>query len=562
MAELINSIILTSGTVIKIPIFPVGDVLTQPSAYNIYTRSGGVLCEKHTTTSSGLPNYMAGSADDIVELCNILVGTRVSSLNYNNYTVGVHNFLLFFWAPDGNGNPLLSVPFEYNMGNPYPQWQQFPNAGQNVIYYNNYNADGNNFYTVAGTVSNGGAPMINIREGAAWSIDQATKAKGMRRGHTYNYTPEYFASLVASYNQRTGRNVQITAYDPSTNDDPYIIDDPSTWGGGNGSHEDPDITDKASIPALPTIGATDTGLVTMYGATNAQLQSLGGYLWSNLWDIDTNFKKLYSDPMDCLVGLSILPCTPTLGVAQNVKFGNITTNIALNVLSSQYVEVDCGSVAIKEYIGCFLDYSPYVNISIYLPYVGYRELSPDDVMNDTVHVVYHVDCLTGACTAMLETANKGLLYSYNGSCSCNVPLTAINYSGAIQNAVSAVGAGLTTVAGAATGAAPIAAMGAVSMLSNAANTAINSKPTVQRSGAMGGAAGLMSNQKPMLVITRPRKCVPDKLNKFIGLTTHVTMNLSQCKGFTQIELIHLDNVPCTDDERDELLTLLTQGVIF
>ena len=544
MAELINSIILTSGTVIKIPIFPVGEVKTLPAACDIYTRAGGVLAEKHTTAA--LPDYMVCSESDMLELANILTGLNAASVNYSSYTVGTHNFLTLYWGVTMQGEYTLGIPFNTTGSNIYAEYIANPTPSYSGRFYNNYNGNDENFYEVAARVDSVGYNLLNIRTGSPWSLDAATKHKGIPSWHTRHINSTMLASMIASYNQRTqGANVQASAYDPSTNDDPYIIDDPSTWGGGTGSHEDPDITEKASIPALPTIGAMDTGLVTMYGATNAQLQALGGYLWSNLWDIETNFKKLYSDPMDCLVGLSILPCTPSLGGAANVKFGNITTNIALNVLSSQYVEVDCGSVAVKEYIGSFLDYSPYVNISIYLPYVGYRELSPDDVMNDTIHVVYHVDCLTGACTALLETANKGLLYSYNGSCSCNVPLTAINYSGAIQNAVSAVGA-----------------MGAMSMLSNAANTAINSKPTVQRSGAMGGAAGLMSYQKPMLVITRPRKCVPDKLNKFAGLTTHVTMNLSQCKGFTQIELIHLDNVPCTDDERDELLTLLQQGVIF
>ena len=332
--------------------------------------------------------------------------------------------------------------------------------------------------------------------------------------------------------------------------------------GGDGSGDDPDEIEKMPIPDLPSLSAVNTGLVTLYTATNAQLQSLGGYLWSNLWDIETNFKKLFADPMNCLIGLSIVPVTPSAGGAQNVKFGNITTNIALNVLASQYVEVDCGSVSIREYVGSFLDYSPYVNISIYLPYVGYRELSPDDVMNDTIHVVYHVDVLSGGCCAMIETAKKGLLYSFNGSCITNVPITAINYSGAIQNAVSAVGAGLTTAAGIATGAAPLTAIGVTQMLQSASNTAMNSKPTIQRSGAMGGAAGLMSCQKPFLVITRPRMSVPDKLNKFVGLTTNVTMKLSQVKGFTQVEHVHLSGIAATEDEKDELMTLLRQGVIF
>ena len=357
-------------------------------------------------------------------------------------------------------------------------------------------------------------------------------------------------------------DIEITAFDPINNTDPYIIDDPSTFGGGDGSGEDPDAIEKMPIPDLPSLSAVDTGLVTLYTATNAQLQSLGGYLWSSLWDIETNFKKLFASPMDCIVGLSIVPVAPPAGAAQNVKFGNITTTIALNKLSSQYVEVDCGSLSVKEYVGSFLDYAPYVKLNLYLPFIGYIDLSPDDVMKDTIHVVYHVDVLSGACVAMVETGKKGLLYSYSGSCSANVPVTAINYSGAIQNAVSAVGGGLTAAAGMATGVAPLTAVGATQMLQSASNTALNSKPAIQRSGAMGGAAGLMGCQKPFLVITRPRMSVPDKLNKFAGLTTNVTMTLGKLKGFTQIEHIHLSGISATQEEKDELEKLLRQGVIF
>ena len=562
MAELINGIILSSGTVVNIPIFPTPEAKTLPAACSIYTRHGGVLCEQHSTGS--LPDYMAVTQDDMLELARIFYDYEATSVSYTVATVGAHNVQMVLWGTNANG--------EYYMINPFKRtgtahvvainYRIFPYT--NVNFWNGTDAEDHDFYTVAGQVSSYVAiPYCNVRENN-WSITIASRSKyTVPYGGGDHVTLNSLLNRIATYQELyPNSNIAISVFDPESNTDPYIIDDPSQFGGGTGAHEDPDEIEKATIPPLPSLSAVNTGLVTMYGATNAQLGALGAYLWSNLWDIDTNFKKLFADPMNCLIGLSIVPVIPSMGGAQNVRFGNIDTPIALNVLTSQYVELDCGTLSIKEYIGSFLDYSPYVNISIYLPYIGYRELSPDDVMNDTIHVVYHIDVLTGGCCAMIETGKKGLLYSFNGSCIANVPITAINYSGAIQNAVSAVGAGLTTVAGIATGAAPVAAVGAASMLSNAANTAMNSKPTIQRSGSMGGSAGIMSYQKPLLVVTRPRMSVPDKLNKFAGLTTNVTMNLSQCTGFTQVELIHLDNVPCTQAEREELLSLLKTGVIF
>lgn len=566
MPDLINSIRLSSGTVVKIPIFPVGESKNLPAAANIYTRSGGVLSEKHDTGT--LPSYMAVSPEDMLELGRIFFDVHATAVDFSTYTVGPHNVQLFIWASDANGNYYLPNPFARSSLGAHivrPNYTNFPGLSDTETYWNGTNKNGDNFYTKAAEVSSYTAiPQCNIREGGVWSIDIATRNKD-----TTPYVGGQFLSVnnvlnrLSSYKQEyPNSDVAISVYDPESNTDPYIIDDPADFGGGTGSHEDPDEIIKAEIPPLPTLSAVDTGLVTLYTATEGQLQSLGAYLWANAFDLETNFVKLFSNPMDCLIGLSIVPVTPTVAGAQNVKFGNITTPIGLQKLSSQYVEVDCGTINLKEYIGSFLDYSPYVNISLYLPYVGYRELSPDDVMNDTIHVVYHIDVLSGGCCAMIETGKKGLLYSFNGSCITNVPITAINYSGAIQNAVSAVGAGLTMAAGIATGAAPLTAMGATSMLGNAANTAVNSKPTIQRSGSMGGAAGLMSLQHPLLIITRPRQSVPAKLNKFVGLTTNVTMNLAMVKGYTVVEHVHLAGIPAMQEEKEELSRLLREGVIF
>lgn len=565
MSSIISSIVLSSGTVVNIPAFPDLWHGALPQDAIIKTRAGGICFDYF----GNILQYNMLSDEEWLELGSLLLDRHdFNVLDKNAPSTSGRRIGFLVWTySHSDGQYYLHVSLDYEGQTLILDPHQVGNS-QSQFYDSeaHYEDDWHNFYDVVrGWNRNASNNALNVRPSSAgiYSLDIASNDGSLPAMTTVSYSVSRISSNIAAYiAEHPDSEVVVIGYDPDSNDDPFIIDDPAGFGGGGGSGEDPDEIEKATIPPLPDLSAVDTGLVTLYTATNAQLQALGGYLWSNLWDIETNFKKLFADPMNCLIGLSIVPVQPTAGGAQNVKFGNINTNIALNVLSSQFVELDCGSVNIKEYIGSFLDYSPYVNISLYLPYIGYRELSPDDVMNDTIHVVYHIDVLSGGCCAMIETGKKGLLYSFNGSCITNVPITAINYSGAIQNAVSAVGAGLTTVAGIATGAAPVAAVGAASMLSSAANTAMNSKPTIQRSGSMGGSAGLMSYQKPLLVITRPRMSVPDKLNKFVGLTTNVTMKLSQVKGFTQVEHVHLSGIAATDDEKDELMTLLRQGVIF
>ena len=284
-------------------------------------------------------------------------------------------------------------------------------------------------------------------------------------------------------------------------------------------------------------------------------------MWSGAFDLVT-YKKLFSDPMQSIIGLAIVPVQPSIAGSKSVMFGTIDSGITMNYLSTNYVQMDCGSVSIDKYVGCFMDNDPYTKISIYLPFIGIRQLSADDCMGRSLHVVYNIDVLTGACACFIEVSGKGVLYSYNGICITNVPLTAVNFSGAIQNAVSAIGSAIGIAAGMATGAAPVTAMSIAGLATSAANTALNSKPQVQRSGNLGGSAGIMSIMTPYVIIERPRMSVPNKIEKYVGQTSNITMYLGDCKGFTMCDYVHLDNLNATSEEIVEIESMLRSGVIF
>jgi hypothetical protein len=266
--------------------------------------------------------------------------------------------------------------------------------------------------------------------------------------------------------------------------------------------------------------------------------------------------------MQSIIGLAIVPVAPSTAGSKSVKFGTIDSGVSMPYLSTNFVQLDCGSVALEKYVGCFMDNDPYTKISIYLPFVGIRQLSADDVIGGSIHVVYNIDVLTGACACFIEHSTRGVLYSYNGSCITNVPLTSVNFSGAIQNAVSAVGSMIGIAAGVATGAAPITAMSAVGLMTSAANTALNSKPSVQRSGNLGGSAGILSIMKPYVIIERPALSVPSNIQHYAGQTSNITMSLGACRGFTMCEFVHIDGVSATSEEITEIESLLKAGVIL
>lgn len=345
-------------------------------------------------------------------------------------------------------------------------------------------------------------------------------------------------------------------------DNPYGEGGSATVGGGDGKRGDIDAVDGTSIPNLPGLSAVDTGFISLYNPTTSQLRSLYNFLWSNQFDLNT-FKKLYADPMQCLISLGILPCVPDSSGATNIMFGNVDSGVNATELSTQFAQVSCGSVDIDKYIGSFLDYSPYVKISLFLPYIGFVHLGTDDIMGGSINVTYNIDCLSGDCVAFISHSERGVIYSYTGNCRAELPITSQNYSGFLKNYYQALtGVIPATISGASGGAAGAIAGAAGGALSVAETVLLNNKPEFQRSGSCAGASGMIGVQTPFVIIERPRFSVPDKVQKYVGQTSNITMYLGDCKGFTAVEFVHLDNLNATADEITEIENLLSRGVIF
>lgn len=336
-----------------------------------------------------------------------------------------------------------------------------------------------------------------------------------------------------------------------TDPDPYKPGGESGTGGGTGTFDG--TGDNVDIPALPTLSATDTGFITLFNPSMTQLKNLCNYMWSSGFDIAT-FKKLFADPMDCILGLSIVPVAVPNGDTSPVSVGNISTGISMTKAASQYVEVDCGTLDVKEYWGSYLDYDPFTKAEIYLPYIGTHPIAVDDIMNKSVHVVYHVDILSGACTAYVKCGNS-VLYTFIGQCSSSIPVTGNDWTNVINGVLSIAGAvGSMVATGGAS--APMA-------LETIASTAVNSmKPSVEKSGSMSGTGGMLAVQTPYLILTRPRQALPATQNKFMGYPSFITENLGELSGYTEIEYVHLENISATENELSEIENLLKGGVIF
>lgn len=348
-------------------------------------------------------------------------------------------------------------------------------------------------------------------------------------------------------------------------DDPYDGAGDSTTGGGGGTFDyDSNVPGGADDFTPPGINAVDAGFITLFNPTNYELKQLADYLWSNSFDIGTMFKKLFNDPMDIFLGLSIVPVAVPDGALRSVGIGLIDTGVTMHVAASQWVKVPCGqpvnskgqTTVVPNFSGSYLDYDPYTQIEIYLPFIGVRSLKADEVVGRSLKVTYWVDILSGACVAWIDV-NGVPLYTYMGQCATNIPISGGDWTNIINGVLSVVGG---AVGGAVKGGVGGAIAGGVAATSAVAIT--DGKISVERSGTISSSAGLLAPQKPYLVISAPRLCKPEKQNTFEGYPLYVTKVLNKCKGFTQVEKIHLKDIYGLDEELTEIVSLLKEGVII
>lgn len=316
----------------------------------------------------------------------------------------------------------------------------------------------------------------------------------------------------------------------------------------------PPATGEGGTPVVPPVTGKASALYTIYNPTLEQVNSLGAWLWSSNF-ID-QLLKLFSSPMDAIIGLHKVYATPATGAAQNIKVGYLDSGVPSKVVTEQYTTIDCGTINCYEYFGNVLDYNPYTNLRLYLPFIGIIELSNSDVMRSSINVVYHVDVLTGACLAEVKITRDGgggTLYQYAGNACTTLPISSGSYMGVISS-VSSVAT--RALAGFASG-------GALGAVASGATGVLNAQGTnVVHSGGFSGNAGAMGCKKPYLIIERPQTETADNTAKLLGYGSNLFVQLKTCKGLTKVKGVHVDAVPATKEEKRLIEEKLMSGVII
>lgn len=359
-------------------------------------------------------------------------------------------------------------------------------------------------------------------------------------------------------------------------DDPYADGGYSTQDGGGGDFDD--TSDVISVPSAPLLNLTLNGFISAYVPSITDINDLADWIWGNYDKFDSTkvLGKIFTEPMESILSLHMLPYTPGSSTAIPVTIGNFATGLSMKPLLTQFEDIPCGSLTFTEFWGNYLDYNPFTKIILCLPYVGQVDLDPDEVMGKTVDVLYRVDNLTGAFVCFVYIDGDKILGQYSGSCILTVPVTAGSYA-ALNAAVLSIAATAAGGFGGAVGSAigggyggMLAAkeglkLGAGALgetMSSAAGNVNGMKLKVSHSGGLTGASGFMGAQTPYAIIHRPRQSVPENFNQFAGYPSNITMSLEDCSGFTSVRTCVYDGLPFTDAEIKELDEILKGGVFI
>lgn len=354
----------------------------------------------------------------------------------------------------------------------------------------------------------------------------------------------------------------------------------------------PSIVPQGSDTPVPS---GSPGFIQVYNPTPSEFIAFGRWLWVTY--ADATIDKIWNNPFDGVIGAHELYATPSKDGYSTIRSGFLDSGISSIIVRQRYTQINCGSIVIPEYWGNYLDYSPYSQAYIYLPFIGIMAVDVDDIVGHAVNVLYHVDSYTGSCIAQITCARTGYsntLYQFSGDCSVEIPMAggsqaaikaAMIGANAYQNAANisagmsllgGIGSGLASGIGSALGGNPIGGIahgigqaigGITSAVSQRAygeaqHTAamVSQKSTVQHSGSFGASHGAMGIKKPYIFIRRPIQKVVNNYNRLYGYPAHKMVVIGDCTGYLRCREANVQSSLATEEEKSLIEQLLKSGV--
>ena len=335
----------------------------------------------------------------------------------------------------------------------------------------------------------------------------------------------------------SGDSSTFTAHDGTDGSDGYTKDDDK----GYNDNKDKDDDDNDTNVLSSGIGV----LTSTFHMTKERLVQLGQFLWgSSIFD---EFSLINNNPIENIISCKAIPYAIS-GTTQEITLGNVKTGVNGEKISQNFSKQTIGSIAIAEHYKNFLDYAPYTNVIIYLPYIGFKELDTSLVMGKTLRIEYTLDVITGGCLAQIYVG-KIRLYEFTGNIGVDISITASNRA---QVESAYINAGVGVVSSAMSG----NVTGAVNSIIGAATSQYHYSGT----GNPSPSCVASTNRTCYVVIDRPQYQPLKAFNHTRGRMCCLSKTIGNLKGYTVCDgNIDISGISATDEEKDEIVNILSTG---
>jgi len=233
-------------------------------------------------------------------------------------------------------------------------------------------------------------------------------------------------------------------------------------------------------------------------------------------------------------------------------------------LITSYRIINLGQCSIMRQHNNFMDYAPFTDIKLYIPYCTEVNIPPSIAMGKTLSVKMIIDLMTGQCVAIVYCDNIVIAYSagiIGNDITISSENNALKSASQLQSLLG-VGASVLGIAGGvATGNVLGTLSSTYSTLGVVSNAIVNENKNYSES--KGATQGIVNNIKPQYcycTVTTVKPDIPENYGHTVGYIINKKRKLSNCEGYTICSNVDTTSLRCDDNEKERIKNMLETGV--
>lgn len=348
---------------------------------------------------------------------------------------------------------------------------------------------------------------------------------------------------------------------------------------------DPDLIDTNNyVNEIDLTEPTLTGIDAFnrsYIINRNDVDELGRLFWSgddNILELILKAWGLFGEkPINGVINLMLFPFdvrakTGSTTTTENITIGSYDTGInAYRLAQNANAHYSMGVFKwFTKFDDSFLDYSPYTEAELYIPFFGVMPLPNEHFLGKKLEIELIVDFITGAGTVIIyatEGDRKHPVIYKNATIGVQIPVSGDDaqqrITAMLDNSLKAfdtfdkIAGGVVDVATGNFGEARNELAGGVKQLASP-----DFKPTTmyQTAGSSAPECSLYLPIKPYIILYYPQLLDVEYYAHTTGFACMQDCIIGNCRGFSVFANVDLSGVTATLEEIDEIKTLLETGV--